>query len=95
MKKIQALKAFREAVIEDEHQELTDNCRENAVYSIEDLIERWKKMSDDYKTADDEEPICIECDFQSDDYHCYRCGPEYGWSAYCRITDFGFDEDEG
>ena len=36
---IHMLKALREAVIEDENQELTDNCRENAVYSIEDLIE--------------------------------------------------------
>lgn len=41
-------------------------------------------MNDNYKTADDEEPICGECDFQSDGYPCYRCGPEYGWNWYRR-----------
>lgn len=37
-----------------------------------------------YRTADDEEPDCGECDFQSDGYHCHRCGPEYGWIGYRR-----------
>ena len=37
-----------------------------------------------YKTADEEEPICGECDFQSEGYPCYRCGPEYGWIGYRR-----------
>lgn len=40
---IHVLRALREAVIENEDQELTDNCRENAVYSIEDLIEVLKE----------------------------------------------------
>ena len=39
MTKNEIILTLREAVIEDEFQELTDNCRENAVYSIEDLIE--------------------------------------------------------
>ena len=39
-------------------------------------------MSDGYKMTDDEELICRECNFQSDDYHYYRCGPEYGWIGY-------------
>lgn len=43
-------------------------------------------MNDNYKTADEEEPNCGECDFQLDDYRCYRCGPEYGWIEYRRTT---------
>lgn len=46
-----------------------------------------------YRTADDEEPDCGECDFQSDSYHCYRCGPEYGWIGY-RRTIIEEEEDE-
>ena len=46
-----------------------------------------------YRTADDEEPDCGECDFQSDGYHCYRCGPEYGWIGY-RRTIIEEEEDE-
>ena len=51
-------------------------------------------MSDNYKTADDEEPICGECDFQSDGYHCYRCGPEYGWIGYRRTIIEEVEENE-
>ena len=50
-------------------------------------------MSDTFKTADDEDPICGECDFQSDGYPCYRCGPEYGWIGY-RRTIIEEEEDE-
>ena len=46
-----------------------------------------------YKTADNEEPICGECDFQSEGYPCYRCGPEYGWIGYRRTMIKGVDDE--
>lgn len=37
-----------------------------------------------YKTADDEEPICCNCDYQFSDTMCVLCGPEHSWNWYKR-----------
>ena len=43
--------------------------------------------SDKYLTfaADDEEPDCINCDHNCDDFNCSKyCGSEHGWYGYKR-----------
>lgn len=34
--------------------------------------------------ADDEEPVCRNCDNQDGQKVCKNCGPEYGWAGCIR-----------
>ena len=51
------------------------------IFYLEDEEDILRKY---YKTADEEEPDCLECDCYSDGYLCDKCGPEYGWYWYRR-----------
>jgi hypothetical protein len=36
-------------------------------------------------TADEEEPSCGKCIYQSGDWRCDECGPSCGWYYYRRV----------
>lgn len=43
-----------------------------------------------WKTADNEEPDCLECCRVDGEFDCERlCGPEHGWWGYLRKEIIG------
>lgn len=47
-------------------------------------------------SADDEMPICVNCDNFGDNFDCEKsCGAEHGWYGYKRTVDIETPKERG